>query len=61
MFKFDSKGKVKGVNQPYTSCPFLQHDSKCVAFNVFYKNQLVGFYNLQDGTFIDKITGKYRI
>lgn len=61
MFKFDSEGRVKGVNPPYTASPFLQHDSNCVTFYVFHKNQLVGFYNLQEGTFIDKITSKCHI
>ena len=61
MFKFDSKGSVIGVNPPYTTKSFLHHDSNCVAFNVFHKNQLVGFYNLEKGSFIDKITGKYHI
>jgi len=64
MFKFDSKGKVIGVHQPYIAKRFLQHDSNCVAFNVFHKNQPnqpVGFYNLTTGAYINKITDEYRI
>ena len=61
---FDAKGEVIGVHQPYTAKPFLQHDSNCVVFNVFHKNQPnqpVGFYNLTTGKYINKITGEYHI
>jgi hypothetical protein len=61
MFKFNSEGKIIDVKKPYIKVPFLKHDINCVTFYVYDKNQIIGFYNKQTGSFINKLTGEFSL